>query len=71
MTGGNTKGKCTKPSNKDLPINDFFANSHATATPGMQILSVQKTATLAESSSAAISGGLSVKIESVTNFLSS
>ena len=60
MTGGNTKGKCTKPSNNDLPKNDFFANSQATATPGMQMISVQKTATLAESSSACISAGLKI-----------
>ncbi|MEO7345021.1 MAG: hypothetical protein ABIU85_09330, partial [Methylotenera sp.] len=44
-------------------MNDFFARSHATAMPGMQIASVQKTATLAESSSASISAALNIKIE--------
>ncbi|MCY1561978.1 hypothetical protein D9M68_993060 [compost metagenome] len=56
-TGGRIRGRCTRLSSSDLPINDLRASSQATRTPGISVIRVHQNATFNESDSAAISAG--------------
>jgi hypothetical protein len=48
-------------SSNDLPINDFLANNHDTAIPGIKITTMQIVATFTESHNMASSLGLKYK----------